>query len=94
VFIYLAEPIDFKREYAWSAEFSQTYLAMQLETSSDVLYRPAHAWQYGSDLNGVVPVKEAEAVFELNRAALDLADIVVAILPPGQASLGVPTEIG
>lgn len=94
MFIYLAESIDFKRESAWSAEFSQTYLAMQLETSGDVLYRPAHAWQYGSDLNGVVPIREAEAVFDLNRAALDLADVVVAIMPPGQTSLGVPTEIG
>lgn len=51
------------------------------------VYTPAHAWK--------TPGRHGEslAIDSVNRAALSRADILVAYLPGGVASIGVPTEI-
>lgn len=82
--IYLAEPIDLT-----DGSDSHTDLIAQCLRNKDGvgLYRPRTAW---SIQHGTGPDPRVESV---NRVALMCADAVVAHLPNGRASIGVPMEI-
>jgi dUTP pyrophosphatase len=82
--IYLAEPIDLTD----GADSHTDLIAQCLRNKTDVgLYRPRTAW---SIQHGTGPDPRVESV---NRVALMCADAVVAHLPSGRASIGVPMEI-
>lgn len=91
--IYFAEPVDFQREKVWSNNLTATYLAIESVCRDHTVYRPAKAWQVAGREAGSSD-SDFQSVFELNREALRRSDLVVAILPPDQFSVGVPTEIG
>lgn len=78
--VYLAEPID------QSGERVQDYgLREALVANGASVYSPRDAWtSFGPNA----------AVQGVNDAAIELADVVVALLPDGVASIGVPFEVG
>lgn len=88
-FGYLAQPIDQGRR---SPRITRVIAAAK-ELAHDAgidLYQPGKAFQIvGSDM----PASTASAIDAINRQGLDLADVLVAVLPYGVATLGTPVEI-
>lgn len=81
--IYLARPIDQAGDHREMLDELEERLSLNLMLTHTV-YRPAQAWKT------VDPDPRIESV---NRAALKRADCVVAILPDGVPTWGVPAEI-
>lgn len=83
--LYVAEPIDQSNHGAWKEEVTRS-----IKVATDrgwLVYRPAGAWRLGKQ----APVgPEIEAV---NRHVLLNARAVLAFLPKGVASIGVPREL-
>lgn len=90
--IYYAEPVDFRRDHAWSTNLSGSHTVMEVAFRQHTVFKPAKAWSLGTD--SMSDALEPSHVFDINRVALDRSDLVVAFLPPDQVSIGVPTEIG
>ena len=87
-FVYLAYPLDnanLSQEHI--AEINKTKRVLLEDYASVVVYDPGDAWtvapgsQVGPEISAV------------NNTALDAADAVVAFLPRGAQSIGVPMEI-
>lgn len=89
--IYLAEAID-QHTPGSSDELASlmksTRIIEHLQDLGHTVYSPRRAWAIGQDAVGV-----ARPVDVVNRIALRHADLMVALLPSGVASIGVPTEI-
>ncbi len=90
--IYLAQAIDQTdcadtRAVSRSRMMAMT-ISSRLADWGHTVYRPARAWS----TNGA-GTDEAKAIDLVNRVALSKADALVAILPAGVASVGVPGEI-
>jgi dUTP pyrophosphatase len=83
MFIYLAHPIDFAPDQTGIDNIVQ----LMSDTGIDH-YRPGGAFT----VNGG-PMPTLEAIDRINRFALAAADALVAWLPPGVLTLGVPAEI-
>ena len=83
---YLARPVD---QVAGRPEWHQICerLELVLRNCGYHVYRPAEAWRVDPT---APPAREIERV---NRAALNCADLLVAYLPSGTVSIGVPMEI-
>lgn len=81
--VYLAEPIDQASGlgiYEAASQIESHLIDLELN-----IYRPANAWRCGGN--------PTAAIERVNRVALDSADLVVAYLPKGIPSIGVPIEI-
>jgi dUTP pyrophosphatase len=85
--VYFAEPIDQDQANYVEIEFRTTMQNHLLRTGASV-YRPATAWNLASIDRHTSAVAE-----KVNRTALAEADLLVARLPEGTASVGVPMEI-
>jgi dUTPase len=84
--VYLAEPIDF----ALGMDRGEAnHVASLLAGDGVCVFRPALAWLGPA----VRPEHTDQQVVRLNRAALDAASLVVAVLPSSVRSIGVPMEI-
>lgn len=84
--VYRARPIDRAgNDTFWHVVLDAVDLA--LRDQGHLVYRPEGAWLVGPDTT-LDPRLE-----QLNRQALDAADCVVALLPPGIPTLGVGREI-
>src|ERR1700744_679366 len=84
--VYCAEPIDFPSSRDWVEAWDE--VTDELSRIKDVaLDRPARAFQLK------FPTETDPRLEAINRAALSMADLLVAVLPDGVASIGVPREI-
>lgn len=82
--VYLAHPIDqVEHAHPWVNDTAAALAALD----GTILFRPGRAFQL-TDSRQPDPRIE-----QINRAALDRADVLVAVLPAGVASIGVPREI-
>jgi dUTP pyrophosphatase len=84
---YLATPIDFAG--GMNAGF-RTKIRTMLTDAGHTVYDPSAGWHVGS---GSVNETDARAIEGTNRQALRRSDVVVAWLPEGVVSHGVPAEI-
>lgn len=85
--VYFAEPID--QDHGDPHEYAlRATMCNLLEHHGATVYRPAKAWAVGNFDHGT-----SEVVEWVNREALGHADLLVARLPLGTASVGVPMEI-
>lgn len=84
--VYLASPIDQRTDVAVPLD---EVIRLGLETCPRplVAYQPWAAWKIYRDMYPDPGLQEA------NINALDLADVLVAAVPAGVASVGVPVEI-
>lgn len=80
---YLAEPIDQATDHT----FHRAGLVEMLTLGGHIVYSPRNAFGVGQD---PTPHAGVEAV---NRSALDEADVLIAAVPKGVPSVGVPREI-
>lgn len=84
--LYLAEPIDQSDYGSWKESVSSF---AQVATSLGwLVFRPASAWKIDPDRAPIGP--EIEAV---NRTVMSVAGAVVAHMPSGVPSIGVPREV-
>lgn len=88
--VYFAEPIDFDRANLEEDKFRWRLIG-QLEAAGYLVYRPADAWKSPADL--LNNDRQSRVIESINRQALRRADVVIARLPAGVASHGVPAEI-
>ncbi len=87
--VYFAEPIDFDLNGSAEADMREA-LVEGIRAKGHVVYRPAKAWSLSlAELTD----QEAVTVEYTNRRALARADVIVARLPVGQVTHGVPMEI-
>lgn len=84
--IYFAEPIDFGHEANYVEKEFRAQLIKGLVAQGHTVFRPAGAWSS-------VHSGDAVAIEEMNRSAIDRCDLLVARLPKGVVSHGVPMEI-
>ena len=91
VTVYLAEPIDQAQQSKrgpitpWGRLLSLTASILNsLEAGGYNVYRPRAAWR---------APKLDRRVEKVNRVALNCADVIVAVLPAGVPTIGVPAEI-
>ncbi len=92
-FVYYAEPIDFMT-LSNQVEIETRMVSLKLLMRNGAkVYRPGTAWVQTGDLGGSVTSAEATVIDTVNREALERADILVARLPQGAPSHGVPMEI-
>jgi dUTP pyrophosphatase len=92
--VYLAEPIDqsaanaiLARVGESSSHLTASSIEHHLRAHKAITYRPATAWRIAG---GTEPDGRVERT---NRAALELSDAMIAVLPAGYATIGVPMEI-
>lgn len=85
--VYFAEPIDQDQANFVETEFRAALQNHLLRAGASV-YRPATAWNLAEIGRHTSTVAE-----KVNRTALAEADLIVARLPEGTASVGVPMEI-
>lgn len=85
--VYFAEPIDQDRHDDLEAKFRATLVDL-MATMGHTVFRPATAWSVGK-----LDRASSTGVEGINRDALNRADLLVARLPLGAASVGVPMEI-
>lgn len=82
--VYLARPNDHVQDgYT---------IRVGVQTASRVMENAAIAW-YDPILPFGMPMSDAGACYDINEAALQRSDVVLAIYPPGVPSTGVPMEI-
>lgn len=81
--VYFAHPID-----QVSGDLDQSDVAGLLMDASISLYRPGRAFHIAKD-----PLSDLSIVDKINRKAVAEADALVAWLPAGVPTLGVPSEI-
>ena len=87
--VYFAEPIDFdSNSDNWEVDF-RNRMEHELLMAGCAVYRPASAW----NVVGEIDEQMAKSIDGVNRQALRRADAVVARLPEGVATQGVPAEI-
>jgi dUTP pyrophosphatase len=85
---YLASPIDQAIAYDTSiSTIKEKVKYLLLDNGIEVVYDPSEAFRV---LSNAKPGDEIQAV---NVTAMDLADCVVAVMPSGVPSVGVPIEI-
>lgn len=93
MFIYLAQPIDQRKlshtELGRMVSETESMADMQGHT----LFKPGSAYQMGYGSAGFPQPREMQIIDSINRHAVAGADGVVAILPAGVPTLGVPAEI-
>lgn len=83
---YLAQPID--QVYDVTMHAAKTnQIASLLSAAGYAIYRPAKAWEVTK------PPRLDPRLEDVNGLALQLADVLVAYLPAGVPSIGVPMEI-
>lgn len=90
MYIYLAEPGD-NNTGEWS--YNITSLAEQIGQMGHTVFRPVIGWSW-SVFDGNTDRNDLKRLNQINRTALDNADLLVAVLPPNTTSRGVPMEIG
>lgn len=85
--VYLAEPIDLANGHFSMGDYVAEVLVQEPAFN---VYRPSQAWSVepGTD------ERSATLVNDVNNAALRGSDVVVAVLPRGANTVGVPAEIG
>lgn len=88
-YCYFARPIDFADRYDATSLAMQSAVEDTLAKSGYSIYHPAYAWQ----VNGPMHADLARAIESSNRFALRRASAVVAWLPEGVQTQGVPMEI-
>lgn len=90
--VYFAEPIDQDASPSLDERSLREGLVNTIRQWGGTVYRPATAWglQHHPDSEFQ---RLAETLELINRAALDKADLLVARLPKGVATHGVPMEI-
>lgn len=81
--IYIAQPLDHTKERDWGNNLSSAIRENNMDVAC---YRPGNSWDVRA--NGVDPRIEV-----VNRAALDACDALLAIIPSGVPTIGVPREI-
>lgn len=86
--IYLATPIDFANNDSRALQF-RSEIAHHLTEAGYTIYDPSRAW----NVNGPMTESLARAIEGVNRQALRRSDVVVAWLPEGVQTQGVPAEI-
>lgn len=87
ILIYLATPIDFARREKNPLMFNQRESYVRLiQAMGHVVYSPSTAFS--------VSGKPDPSLQDLNWAALDRSDAILALLPAGVLSVGVPMELG
>lgn len=86
---YFAEPIDQDVPVVGEAEF-RDMLVDNMQRMGLTVYRPATAWRIA---DGPTLPRLARDIEAVNRVALEKASVVVARLPRGVVSYGVPMEI-
>jgi dUTP pyrophosphatase len=82
--VYLAQPIDQTNLVGWGTEAAADWLSSQPQVSW--IYDPKSAFRVG--LGSRTP-----AIRSINTVALEQADLLIAFLPAGTVSVGVPMEI-
>lgn len=91
--IYVAHPIDQDRGEDRYAEL-RCDLKESLPAAGIVSFWPSLPWVFGKRLIGLrASEQEKRAIDRVNQAALEEAEGILALLPDGVPSLGVPTEI-
>ena len=81
--VYLAGPID--QDHGREADASKHQARTMLSARGAVVFDPSLAWVAGA--------KPGPATQLTNDAAIDNADGVLALLPPGVATVGTPVEV-
>lgn len=90
MFVYFAEPIDQNPQGNYVEQELRNLMVKQLQGLGATVFRPATGFRM---LPEFVTAKTAQPMEEVNRFALDKADVIVARLPKGVASHGVPMEV-
>lgn len=93
--VYFSEPIDFAT-FSDIVEVQTRAQSLQaLIRNGAKVYRPGTAWVHNEMLPGSAEIspEDAVALDGINRSAMAEADVLVARLPSGQESHGVPMEI-
>lgn len=84
---YLASPIDLHGDPTLIEDLRRDWVQTLYEMGFSAVFNPASAW-------GINPAADPDpGLQQMNLAALDAATALVAILPTGVPTLGVPLEI-
>jgi dUTP pyrophosphatase len=85
--VYYATPIDFAN-YEAHASMRREHIRQKLIDAGHTVYDPSRAWHVAE-----VTEQDARAIEGTNRQALRRSDIIVAWLPEGIQTQGVPAEV-
>lgn len=86
--VYFATPIDFAN-YEVHGSLRREHIRTLLTAEGHTVYDPSAGWHVG----GTVNESDARAIEGTNRQALRRSDVIVAWLPEGVQTQGVPAEI-
>lgn len=105
MFVYLAQPIDQANSEVTLLKRAVLAVQQTLNYEGHSVFRPARAFnvglqaftvEYGSEKPSTILAPSPEDLHTIdlvNQDALGRCDAVVAVLPPGVATLGVPAEV-
>lgn len=86
--VYYATPIDFAN-YEVHGSLRREHIRTLLTAEGHTVYDPSAGWHVG----GTITEADARAIEGTNRQALRRSDVIVAWLPEGVQTQGVPAEI-